>query len=75
MQYSKYLAALVGKQIWITDSDDQPWITLRLDDDEGDRGEIVEVGDDFCVLRYKRRLRKDIVRVVPLSMVTLIAEA
>ena len=74
MNYQQYLAQLVGKTIWITDNDDEPWVTISVDDDDGDRGEIVEVGDDFCVLRYKRRLRRDIQRAVPLSMITVISD-
>jgi len=75
MNYQQYLGQLVGKSVWITDQDDQPWITISVDDDDGDRGEIVEVGNDFCVVRYKRRLRRDINRAVPLSMVTVISDS
>lgn len=75
MNYQQYLGQLVGKSVWITDADDQPWVTISVDDDDGDRGEIVEVGSDFCVLQYKRRLRKDIHRAVPLSMLTVIRDA
>ncbi len=75
MTYQQYLQELVGKTVWIEDSDEQPWIAVSVDEDDGDRGEIVEVGTDYCVLRYKRRLRRDIQRAVPLSMVTVIRDA
>jgi len=75
MNYTQYLEKLVGKTVYIADNDDQPWITISVDDDDGDRGEVVAVGNDFCVLQYKRRLRKDVHRAVPLSMITVLSDA
>lgn len=75
MTYQQYLSELKGKTVYIEQTDGQPHVVISIDEDDGDRGEIVDVGADFVVLRYKRRLRKDVVTTHHLSMISVVADA
>ncbi len=74
MRLSDRLEEIQGNKLYISD-ENAPWITIYLDDDEGVRGEIVEIGEDYVELRYKRRLRKDKLVLVPMSNIIVVSDA
>lgn len=74
MRLSDRLKEIQGHRVYIND-ENTPWITIYVDDDEGARGEITEVGEDYVELRYKRRLRKDKIVVVPIRNVIIVSDA
>jgi|GEM_PF-4917672 len=74
MRLSDRLEEIQGHKLYIND-ENSPWITIYIDDDDGVRGEIVEIGEDYVELRYKRRLRKDKLVIVPLSNIILVSDA
>ena len=75
MTYQQYLSELKGKTVYIEQSDGQPHVIISVDENDGDRGGIVDVGVDFAILRYKRRLRRDVVTTHHLSMISVVADA
>lgn len=75
MTYQQYLSELKGKTVYIDQPDGQPHVVISVDESDGDRGEIVDVGSDFVVLRYKRRLRRDVVTTHHLSMICVVLDA